>query len=171
MAGADRPPERLPDRLEVGRIGKPHGLRGEVHVIFVTDRAERWRAGAVLYAGERGLQVLTARSHQGRQLVHFDGVDDRDGAETLRGLVLSADALPPTGDELQVHDVVGLAVRDRSGTPVGVVAALEANPAHDLLVLEDGALVPSVFVVDRDERGLVVDLPDGLLEVNRRDPS
>jgi hypothetical protein len=47
---------------------------------------------------------------------------------------------------------------------------LEANPAHDLLVLEDGALVPSVFVVDRDERGLVVDLPEGLLEINRRDP-
>jgi 16S rRNA processing protein RimM len=167
VADADRPNI---DRLEVGRIGKPHGLKGEVHVIFSTDRPERWQAGAQLFSGERVLQVLTARSHQGRQLVHFDGIDDRDAAEALRGLVLSADALPPTGDELQVHDVVGLPVRDRSGTTVGVVAALEANPAHDLLVLEDGALVPSVFVVDRDERGLVVDLPEGLLEINRRDP-
>jgi 16S rRNA processing protein RimM len=141
-----------------------------VHVIFSTDRPERWQPGAVLHAGDRALEVLTARSHQGRQLVHFDGVDHRDAAEALRGQVLSADALPPTGDELQVHDVVGLPVRDRSGTKVGVVAALEANPAHDLLVLADGALVPSVFVVDRDEQGLVVELPEGLLEINRRDP-
>lgn len=173
MAGPDRPAAHPQDegRLEVGRIGKPHGLRGEVHVQFVTERSERWSPGAELMAGDRVLRVRSARAHQERRLVHFEGVDDRDAAEALRGLVLTADALEPEPDELPVAELVGCDVVDQTGAVVGVVAALEANPAHDLLVLEDGTLVPSVFVVERDDQRIVVDLPEGLLELNRPAPS
>src|SRR5829696_9987909 len=80
-------------RLEVGRVGKAHGLRGEVAVTLTTDRVERVAPGAVLWAGERRLEVRASRPHQGRWLVDFDGVVDRSGAEALQGVVLTAEAL------------------------------------------------------------------------------
>jgi 16S rRNA processing protein RimM len=58
-------------------------------------------------------------------------------------------------------------VRDVNGNLLGHVTEVEANPAHDILVLDDGALVPYVFVVEREPGVLIVDLPDGLLDVNR----
>jgi 16S rRNA processing protein RimM len=58
-------------------------------------------------------------------------------------------------------------VRDVRGNTLGRVADVEANPAHDILVLDDGTLVPFVFVVEQEPGVLIVDLPDGLLDVNR----
>jgi len=158
------------DRLVVGRVGRAHGLRGEVAVRFSSNRPERAAPGSVLYAGERELVIDAARPHQGRTLVHFRGIDDRTAAEALQGLELSG--APLTGaeaalddDELWVHEVVGAEVRDRSGVVVGRVVAVEANPAHDLLVLDGGALVPMVFVVEQREGAVVIDPPDGLLDL------
>jgi 16S rRNA processing protein RimM len=158
------------DRLVVGRIGRAHGLRGEVAVRFSSNRSERAEPGAVLYAGERELVVDEARPHQGRMLVHFVGVDDRTAAEALQGLELSGaplgdDDVVLDDDELWVHEVVGAEVRDRDGLVVGHVVAVEANPAHDLLVLDSGALVPMVFVVEQREGALVIDPPEGLLDL------
>ena len=157
-------------RLEVGRIGRAHGLRGEVAVTFVSDRPERTERGATLVAtteagNERALVVASARPHQGRWLVCFEGVDDRTAAEELRGCTLLADELPTRADELWVHDLVGAPVVDVGGTDLGRVIAIEANPAHDLLVLEGGALVPITFVVEHDAERIVVDLPEGLLDL------
>jgi len=152
------------ERLEVGRIGRPHGLRGEVTVVLITDRAERTEPGAVLYAGERRLVVEAARTHANRMVVRFAGVEDRDAAEALRGRVLSADPLVGHDDVLWVHEVVGAEVHDVKGTRLGIVTAVDANPAHDLLVLDDGALVPVVFVVEHAPGRVVVDTPAGLLE-------
>ncbi|HEY8217084.1 MAG TPA: ribosome maturation factor RimM [Acidimicrobiia bacterium] len=157
-------------RLEVGRIGRAHGLRGEVAVTFSTDREERTAAGAVLVAiddrgVERALVVAAARPHQGRWLVRFEGIGDRTAAEALRGCALVADELPGRGDELWVHELVGAEVVDAAGAVLGRVTAVEANPAHDLLVLESGALVPVTFVVRSDIDRVVVDLPEGLLEL------
>jgi 16S rRNA processing protein RimM len=158
------------DRLVVGRVGRAHGLRGEVAVRFSSNRPERAAPGSVLYADERELVIDAARPHQGRMLVHFRGIDDRTAAEALQGLELSG--APLTGaeaalddDELWVHEVVGAEVRDRSGVVVGRVVAVEANPAHDLLVLDGGALVPMVFVVEQGEGAVVIDPPDGLLDL------
>jgi len=157
------------DRLVVGRIGKAHGLRGEVAVRFTSNRPERAEPGAVLYAGERELVVDAARPHQGRVLVHFRGVDDRTTAEALQGLELSGERLGDevslAEDELWVHEVVGAEVRDRDGNVVGTVVAVEANPAHDLLVLDGGALVPMVFVIEQREGALVIDPPEGLFDL------
>ena len=98
-------------------------------------------------------------------LVRFDGIDDRNAAEALRGTVLSADAPETGGDELWVHELIGAEVRDRAGVVLGSVVAVEANPAHDLLVLESGALVPVVFVTAQAGRIVTVDIPEGLLDL------
>jgi 16S rRNA processing protein RimM len=158
------------DRLVVGRIGRAHGLHGEVAVTFSSNRPERTAPGAVLYAGERELVVDAARPHQGRMLVRFAGVEDRTAAERLLGVELTADPLAGAAgvlddDELWVHEVVGAEVVDRAGAPVGRVTAVEANPAHDLLVLDGGVLVPMVFVVEQRDGVLVIDPPDGLLDL------
>jgi 16S rRNA processing protein RimM len=155
-------------RLEVGRIGRAHGLRGEVAVSLLTDRIDRLRAGSVLFADARELIVAGARRHGERWLVRFEGVDDRTAAEALRGLVLAADALPTGADELWMHEIIGAAVRDREGRDLGRVVAVEANPASDLLVLEDDVLIPMTFVVERGPDLVVVDPPPGLLDVNKR---
>jgi 16S rRNA processing protein RimM len=154
-----------PQRLEVGRVGRPHGLTGEVAVTFSSNRDERHAVGAVLYAGDRPLVVEAARPHQGRWLLRFEGVTDRDAATGLRGTRLLADPLDVDDDpdEWWVHDLVGVAVVDRAGRAHGRVAAVEANPAHDLLVLDDGTLVPVVFIVEHGDGRVVVDPPDGLL--------
>jgi 16S rRNA processing protein RimM len=157
------------DRLVVGRVGRAHGLRGEVAVSFSSNRPERAAPGARLFAGDRELVVETARPHQGRMLVRFAGVDDRTAAERLQGAELTAaplgDAADLGDDELWVHEVVGAEVLDPSGARVGRVVAVEANPAHDLLVLDDGTLVPMVFVVEQREGALVIDPPEGLFDL------
>jgi len=155
--------------LELGRVGRPHGVRGEVVVMLHTDRPERTTPGAVLHAGDRTLVVASARPHQGRWLVRFEGITDRNSAEELRGATLVGEALDDPGEgRIWVHDLVGEEIRDTAGNAFGRVTAVEANPAHDMLVLDDGTLVPIVFVVDREPGVVIVDPPDGLLDVNRR---
>lgn len=132
--------------------------------MFVSDRPERTEPGAVLHAGDRELVVEHARPRKQGWVVRFAGVDDLDGAEQLRGAVLTAEPLPSTDDELYAHELIGAAVQDRSGLALGSVIAIEANPAHDLLVLDGGRLVPMPFVVDHEPGLVVVDVPDGLFD-------
>jgi 16S rRNA processing protein RimM len=158
-----------PGELEVGRIGHAHGLRGEVSITFVSNRPERAAPGAVLRAGDRLLVIASSRQHQGKWLVKFDGVDDRTSAEALRGTLLTAEPLtaaaPLADGEFWVHELIGSAVVDTAGNALGRVVGVEANPAHDLLVLDTDALVPMVFVVERVDDVVVVDPPAGLLEL------
>jgi 16S rRNA processing protein RimM len=153
-------------RLEVGRVAKAHGLRGEVVIVPITNQPARFEAGVKLWHGERALEIVTSRPHQAAYLVHFAGFDDRNAAETLRGATLAAESLAdaPPG-EIWVHELIGAEVRDRGGAVIGRVASVEANPAHDLLVLEGGELIPMVFVVDHAAGVVTVDLPDGLLDL------
>ncbi len=158
------------DRLVVGRVGRAHGLRGEVSVRFTSNRPERAAPGSVLHADGRELVVVASRPHQDRVLVRFEGVDDRTAAEALQGLELTAAPLAEheaqlEPDELWVHEVVGAEVQDRTGAHLGWVVAVEANPAHDLLVLDGGALVPMVFVVEQREGVVVIDPPEGLFDL------
>lgn len=160
--------------LEVGRVGKPHGLRGEVVVTLTTTEDERVAPGARLVAGERPLVVVASRPHQGKWIVAFDGFVRREDADVIVGSVLRAEPLerdPGTdGDEWWVHEMVGVEVVEVDGTPRGTVEALQDNPASDLLVLASGALVPLRFLVGRDDEGrLVVDVPAGLFELADED--
>jgi 16S rRNA processing protein RimM len=149
--------------LEVGRIVKPHGIRGEVIVELYTNRTERLAAGAVLASPRGALEVVRASPHQNRWIVAFAGVEDRDGAGLLRGTVLSAEPIDDEG-ELWVHELIGAEVVDVAGRVHGRVDAVEANPASDLLVLGDGRLIPLTFVVESAPGRLVVDVPAGLLD-------
>lgn len=157
-----------PRLLEVGRVVKPHGLRGEVVVALVSNRPERMAAGSVLVATGRPLVVDHARPFEatgsGRWLVAFEGVGSREAAEPLRGLVLSAHPLDDP-DALWAHELIGARVVSAGGEELGTVEAIEANPASDLLVLAGGGLIPLRFVVDHRDRRVTVDIPPGLLEL------
>ncbi len=153
--------------LEVGAVVKPHGLRGDVIVMLSTNRRERIAPGAHLTSGDgRQLEVVRSSPHGGRFIVAFQGVSGIDDAEALRGATLFAPALDDP-DTLWIHDLIGSLVEDTKGQLLGTVETVQANPASDLLVLDGGALVPLGFVV-RTEPGVrvVVDLPDGLLDLN-----
>ena len=141
---------------------KPHGLRGEVIVALVTNRPERVAPGSVLSGAAGDLEVVRSSPHQGRWIVAFAGITDRDEAESLRGVLLSAPPLDEP-DALWVHELVGAQVVDLDGGDHGRVVEVEANPASDLLVLDKGGLVPLRFVVSRQPGRVVIDPPAGLL--------
>jgi 16S rRNA processing protein RimM len=119
--------------------------------------------GSVLASDRGPLTVVASRPHQNRHLVAFEGVHDRSDAEALAGLALRAEAMADP-DALWVHELIGSVVREVGGTERGTVVEVQANPAHDLLVLDDGALVPTVFVVTCADGVTVIDPPEGLFE-------
>ncbi len=151
--------------LEVGKIVRPHGLRGEVVVSLVTNRLERLAPGSRL-VGSRppapafSLEVLSSRPHQGRFLVTFAGVVGPDAAESLRDVLLQAESSSDP-EALFVHELIGCELVDQHGTSHGPVRAIEANPASDLLVVDDG-YVPIRFVTEHAEGRVLVEVPDGL---------
>ena len=130
-------------QLVVGRIARPHGVRGEVSVAVHTDEPERrFAVGSMLATdpAEAGpLAVASVRWHTGRLLVEFDGITDRHQAEGLRGVWLtldSAQAEPSDDpDEFHDHELIGLAVVTVSGEPVGRVTDVR-HFGQDLLVIE-----------------------------------
>ena len=149
--------------LEVGRIVKPHGLRGDVIVDLVTNRTERLDAGTVLHGDGRTFEVVRASRHKDRWIVTFHGVNSIEEAEALRDVVLRAEPIEDP-DALWVHELLGAEVVEKDGTARGTVAAVQANPASDLLVLDSGALVPLRFVVEHSPERVVVDTPPGLFD-------
>ncbi|MGI9603952.1 MAG: ribosome maturation factor RimM [Acidimicrobiales bacterium] len=149
----------------MGRIGKAHGVGGDVTVVLSTNRVERVETGSQLTTGGgRQLVVAAARPHQQRFIVTFEGVHTREQAEELRGDELFAPPLDDP-DELWVHELIGAEVFELDGTRRGVVEAILDNPASDLLVLDSGAMVPARFVTAVDPGVRVdVDAPAGLFE-------
>src|SRR3954465_10074869 len=103
-----------PVLLEVGRVGRAHGLRGEVHIVAVSNLEGRFAPGSELYVGEQKLVVETARAAGTGFVVRFAGVTGRNAAEALRQKSVCAEAVDeaPEG-ELFVHDLIGSEVRDR----------------------------------------------------------
>ena len=127
----------------------------------------RLEPGSQLLSSRGALTVASSKPFgEDRFIVQFDGVEGRTAAEALRGVELEAEPLDVPG-KLWVHELVGATVRDAAGTELGRVAAVEANPASDLLVLESGGLIPATFITSHDgaNRTLHVDIPDGLLDV------
>lgn len=160
-AGPDRP-----DLLEVGRIGRPHGVRGDLMVSFTSDVASRREPGARLVVssptGPIELTVESCRVQGERHVVHFAGVDDRTAAERLVNKVLFAAPVEGDTDTLWVHELIGSRVVDTSGREWGRCTSVIANPAHDILEVSNGSLVPAVFVVSCHDGTTVIDPPEGL---------
>ncbi len=152
-----------PAALEVAEIVRPHGLRGSVVVVLLSSEADRLAVGSVLRS-ERGSHVVrSVRPLKDRYVVEFEGVTSKEQAESLRGLRLRAAPREVAG-ALWVDELIGAVATDASGAHLGVVTAVEANPASDLLVLDTGALVPARFVVGEVRDGhVVLDVPEGLL--------
>jgi 16S rRNA processing protein RimM len=171
----------------VGRVGRAHGLRGELAVDVRTDEPEtRLAPGNVLQTdpAEAGpLTIETGRVHSGRLLLTFAGVTDRTAAEALRGTLLLVDVdpevLPEDDDEWYDHQLVGLDVVLSDGTAVGEVREVLHLPGHDVLAIDrrdgDEVLVPFVEEmvpeVDLAANRLVVTPPPGLLDESRIDES
>jgi 16S rRNA processing protein RimM len=156
----------------VGRITKPHGLRGEVAVEVRSDNPERFAEGARLFL-EDGRELSVARSHRhgSRLLLTFAGVADRTGAEALHGrlLVVPESWLPelPEG-EFWPHQLEGCVVVTGSGRELGTIVEIVANPANDLWVARDAegteTLIPAlrdvIVQVDPGGKRIVVrDIP------------
>lgn len=168
----------------VARIGRPHGVRGEVSAQLRTDDPVRRLApGAVLATDPPAagpLTVRAARRHGDRMLLTLAGVGDRDAAEALRGVLLLAETGDPTGGDESAGDpdawadaeLVGLAVVTVAGLSAGVVVGVRHGAAQDLLEVRQPsgavALVPFVraIVPDIDVAGgrVVLDPPEGLLD-------
>jgi 16S rRNA processing protein RimM len=152
--------------LEIGRITRPHGVRGEVSVLLTSNRTERLDPGSVLETANGPLEVRSSRPHKGGWLVQFVGIDDRDQAEAVRNLVLSAEPIDDP-DELWVHELIGATVIDQDGVAHGRVTRVLENPASDLLELDDGTLVPVQFVTDTTPgEEIHVDVPVGLFDLD-----
>jgi len=172
--------------LLVGKVGRAHGIRGDLTIDVRTDEPDRRFAAGSVFATARGtLTIASSRWHSGRLLVQFDGVADRSAAEALRGTELRAeidpDERPEDPEEFYDHQLVGLRVEtDEGGTAVSVGELVEVLhlPAQDLLVVrrEEGgpdALVPFVKefvpVVDLTAGRVVITDPVGLLDLNEAD--
>jgi 16S rRNA processing protein RimM len=159
--------------LEVGRIGRPHGVRGDLYVSLTTNRYERLAVGARLLAGKTWLTVERSKPHPPRFIVHFVGVDDRTAAEAWTNALLRAEPLPQqtsagndvAEDELWIHELIGATVVDQHGISRGRCVSVIDNPAHDILELDDGALVPVRFVLSCRDGVISIDAPDGLFDL------
>ncbi|WP_446664056.1 ribosome maturation factor RimM [Flexivirga sp. B27] len=163
----------------VARIGKPHGLKGEVTVRVHTDAPDqRFVVGETFRtdpAAKGPLTLRTHRVHNGIHLLAFDEAADRTAAEGLRGTQLLIDAQDDDGedDAWYADDLIGLSVVDTDGAQLGTVVELHDRPAQDLLEvrLVSGRIGYVPFVeqlvpeVDIDGGRIVVDPPPGLLDL------
>lgn len=167
-------------QLVVARIGRAHGIKGEVTVEVRTDEPElRLGPGAVLATDPAGVGPLTIESgrvHSGRLLLRFEGVRDRTAAEALRNTLLIADVdpeeRPEDPDEFYDHQLIDLDVVLADGTEVGRISEISHLPSQDLFIVErpDGSEVMIPFVeeivssIDLDEQKAVITPPPGLID-------
>ena len=168
----------------VGRIGKAHGIKGEVSVELRTDEPDRRFADGTVLATEApggraqhgpdrpvSLTVRATRWHQSRLLVTFAEIKDRNHAEAARGLLLvatvDATELPEDPDEFYDHQLVGLEVVTTDGRPVGELVEVLHSSAQELLSIraEDGREILVPFV---SQLVPTVDVPGGRVVVKDR---
>ena len=167
-------------QLVVGRIGRAHGIKGEVTVEVRTDEPElRLAPGAVLAtdpASAGPLTIETGRVHSGRLLLRFEGVRARNAAEALRNTLLIADVdpqeLPEEPDEYYDHQLMDLDVVLADGTEIGRITEISHLPSQDLFIVErpDGSEVMIPFVgdivseIDLEKQRAVITPPPGLID-------
>ncbi len=165
-----------PRFLAIGRIVKPHGVRGEVVVHIITDFPERFETLREVYIGEeapRRVQVERARFHQGRVVLKLSGYEDRTAAEELRGeflMIPVEEAMPLEPDEYYEHQIIGLQVWTTEGVYLGEVTEILRTGANDVYVVrsaEREILLPAIGEVirqvDLERERMLVELMEGLV--------
>lgn len=171
---------RIPEGyMAVGMITSVHGLRGDVKVELHTDFPERFVVGGVVYLGEELEEAIinAARPHQGQMLMQFSGIEDRDAAETLRGIwifIPEDEAVELEEDTYFVHDMIGLSVQTGDGQLLGTLSEVLFTGANDVYVVETPdephreillPAIPEVIKkVDLEEGLMTVELLPGLLD-------
>ena len=166
--------------LVVGFVSRPHGLNGEVSVHVTTAFPERFTPGSTLTwrrgDEQRELRLSAVRPHGKRLLASFEGVEGLDAARGLQGgelCVAEADAFPAPKGFFYSHELRGWVCEDAAGRRLGVATGVEQTPAGPLLSVEvrpgKEALVPFVhpivLSVDRETGRIVLDPPEGLLDL------
>jgi len=149
--------------LHVGRVGRPHGVRGDTFLDFFSPRPERVAPGSRVWIAGRWLELASVRAQGDRFVARFVGLDGRDAAEALTNEEVWAEPIDDPS-VIWVHEVVGKHVV-ADGVDRGVCVAVIDNPAHPILELDTGALVPGVFVRGVEGDVVVVEAPDGLFEL------
>lgn len=172
------------DILHIGRIGAPHGLRGEIKIHPWTDSNDRFRdlTDCLIVTDDEKdrtpAQVEGVRFLNSQVLLKLRGYDDRAAAEGLKNKILSVkreDAVKLPDDTWFITDIIGCEVYDKFRGLLGILSDVIQNTAHDVYVVHksgiNDVLIPvlkSVILnVDLKERRIDVSLPEGLYEIYR----
>jgi len=146
----------VPERVTVGRVGKPHGLAGAFFVEHASEDSERFAVGAELIVAGEPVRVVESKHARGRPVIRLDRRVER-GAP----LEVPRDSLPaPQEDEYYVFQLVGLDVEEEGGRPLGRVTDVAPGVANDVLELDSGLSLPMVEecirTVDLERRRILV---------------
>jgi 16S rRNA processing protein RimM len=159
-------------RIEIGRISKAHGIRGEVVLVTHDAESDLLDDLETIWVGGVLRRVVEARGTHRGWLVLFEGIATRNDAETLRGQLVEVDreVLQLDDDDVLLSDLVGCQVQRVDGTPWGTIHAVEGG-MQDLLVIHDGELERLLPLVDEFVKSIdlaagvvTVDPPEGLPE-------
>lgn len=160
-------------RIIIGRIGAPHGVRGEVRVEPLTDFPNRFDGLQKVYAGEEVLSIEGVRHHGDKILIKFAGIDTPEAVKKLNGVflkVLRKDAVPLKEGEYYTFDILGLEVLDSEGHFLGKVENILFTGSNDVYVVkneEREVLIPALKKVVRSidlEKGTMIVTPLEMME-------
>ena len=166
-----------PEFLVVGKLRRPHGLRGEILMEILTDFPGRLDADVVVYAGDehQPLSIMSTRKHRQALLVTFDGYDDRESVGELRNkfVYVRADDRPPLPDgKYYFHELIGLQVVTDKGENLGELTDILETGANDVYIVKpsnDGkdillpAIDPVILKIDLEQGQILVHILPGLI--------
>ncbi len=171
-------PQRLPDYVVIGKITKPHGIRGELHVLPLTEDVNRYQKLSSVFLNRNGehieQQIERVKIIPGAVLLQVQGITDRNAAETWRGALVEIagkDVMPLPEGQHYYFELDGLTVETETGQVIGKIVDVLSYPAQDVYVVrsEDREyLIPAVsaFIVkvDTERQTVVINAIDGLLD-------
>ena len=166
-----------PEFLVVGKLRRPHGIRGEILMEILTDFPERFQEDTVVYVGNehQPLRIRSIRKHRQALLVAFDGYDSRESVGQFRNqfVHVRTDDRPPLPDgEYYIHELTGLQVVTDTGENLGVLTSILETGANDVYIIKpfgDGkdillpAIDPVILKIDLDQGQMLVHLLPGLV--------
>lgn len=159
-------------RVVIGKAGAPHGIKGELKIIPMTDFPERFRGMTHCFIGDRAVEITGIRYQKNHVFMTLAGVSTREAAAALTGALVSVDraeAVPLAEGEYYTFDIIGLAVFDTDGRSLGTVTDVLRTGSNDVYVVSapdraEDVLVPALKTVvreiDLDGGRMVVSMPE-----------
>lgn len=176
-------PQKQPAYLIVGKLMRPHGIRGEMRMSILTDYPDRlFNEVKTVYLGHdanvpgaQAYTIVSARYHKDHLLLKFKDLNDRDDVELLRGLMVMVDmdnAVPLEDDEFYLYELIGMQVQTDDGLILGNITDVMETGANDVYIVHGDTygevLVPAhdetILDIDLDAEQITVKLPEGLLK-------